>query len=370
MIARFAGMLLVLALIVLPLVAQDATIPALDAVTPVEISATSTPEPSATLAVATATATASLTALPSSTVELAPVLETATPTNTDVAEVTASVTADSLPTNVIVVTGITTTPTLIATVTATDALSTPAVVLVQGSAVYQQHVTDDHSGILIEVFSAERYLLSSAYTDSLGQYALAVPNEPYWLVASAAGHQEIAGVVQTGALPPAIVLPGGDLDADGCITTTDMDMLLDHLNGAVLIANADLNQDGAATIADLAILTGNIKPLCEIFVRIHATPAVPTLSDADALTLTPVSTPAPTEVIVTDAGVPATTDITPIDAPLVVTISPTVLPSPAFEVSVTSIVPDQTLPASTPTATPSFEAPPEAGVITTEDQEE
>jgi hypothetical protein len=340
MMNRLTGMILMLALLVLPLVAQDAPVPSPDAVTPVEVSATSTPE-------------ATIAAEVTSTLEPSPLAERtaeATDAVQPTAEVTAVVETDIVPTDA---PSVTSSPTVLTVLP--DTTATTGWLRVQGSAEYQHRVTQDHSGILIEVFSAERYLLSSAYTDAVGQYEVIVPDQPYWLVASAAGHQQVAGVVQAGTLPLPIILPGGDLDADGCVTTVDLEMMHNHLDGIMLITDTDFNQDGETTVADLVILAGNIKPMCEVFVRTQAAPVTP---PPTLITLVPALTDLPA------------TELTPIDASPEVTVEPTMLPLPTSGLPETNTVPLPTLSGSTPDVTPASESTPEAGIIATEEQEE
>lgn len=187
---------------------------------------------------------------------------------------------------------------------------------VSGYLYYQNSTHAQHSGIEIEIFTDSRQLVSSTVTDINGMYHLSVPSEiPFWFVADAPLHRENAVRVLPGEALPVLVLQGGDLNDDECITLDDLQLFSQPL------ITTDINGDKQTNIADIAILTGNLQLFCEVFAR----------------TLPPTWTPTATN----------TPDHLSIPTNTLVLSSPTTTETPMLATT----TPEQVLPSTTPTLT-------------------
>jgi hypothetical protein len=217
---------------------------------------------------------------------------------------------------------------------------------VSGYVYYQNSADNQHANIEIEIFTDSRQFIASAITDAAGVYQVAVPLAlPFWIVADAPLHRENAVRVLPGEALPVLVLLGGDLNDDDCVTLADL-----QLFGEQSIA-ADINQDAQLTIADVAILTGNLQTTCEIFAR--TLPATPTIG----ISLTPENTllPSATWTMASATPLPVTSaPVTAVFTETSVAITPTETPSPAatWTPTMTDIVPTEVLPAATVESTP------------------
>jgi hypothetical protein len=204
-------------------------------------------------------------------------------------------------------------------VTATESLpeltpeaTAPAIVLrvVQGMVRYQNR-QGGSDGIQVEVYTEDRAtLVSAAQTDGEGRYTVQIPADaPYWLVASAPRYVTQAVLLSADTTPAPLILPGGDLDGDGCVGATDLALLTAQFD--TRIAASDIDGDGVVEAADLAILSGNFDAGC----RLIPTPPEPTIETTDnpveaTAVLTPTPTSAPPETATIEASVEITTAVT------------------------------------------------------------
>ncbi len=236
-------------------------------------------------------------------------------------------------------------PTHTSLATETPIAATILLHTVSGYVYYQNSSHDQHSQIEIEIFTDSREFVASALTDAAGVYQVAVPLAmPFWIVADAPLHRENAVRVLPGEALPVLVLLGGDLNDDDCVTLADL-----QLFGEQTIAS-DINQDEQITIADVAILTGNLQPACEIFARTLP----PTATTTSTFTPENTLTPAPT------LAVNMTTTVSPvtnIPDTAVFTETPLVMP-PTDTASPTATV-TESVPTETAPAVPTVESTPE-----------
>jgi hypothetical protein len=226
---------------------------------------------------------------------------------------------------------------------------------VTGKAVYQNHFPDD-GGIKVYVIDESGALLSLGVTDPHGLYTIAIPTEEsYRLVLEAPLYLSFSRDLGAGDSPPEVMLPGGDLDGDGCVGQADITLLLRDF-GAVGKSGADVTADGLVDAADLAIVAGNFDPAC-------AAPPVPeaTLSPTLAPSETPMGAATATpEGNATAAPLPTTAPTS--EATAVVTDTPEETAAPTLEpTTVLSEVPSEVpteiaVPTLAPTAAPT-EAP-------------
>jgi hypothetical protein len=130
-----------------------------------------------------------------------------------------------------------------------------------GRALYQNRLPD-HSGIDVTVLDLDGVMVTSTQTDETGSFSLNVPAVPYfWLIFSAPLHQRQAYLMQPDMSMSDVMLLGGDLDADGCINSTDLSQLITYLDTSD-DTGTDISGDGMTDVVDLAILTGNFDPTC------------------------------------------------------------------------------------------------------------
>jgi hypothetical protein len=128
---------------------------------------------------------------------------------------------------------------------------------VQGMVTYQNRPTS--AGITVMVWSQADVLLSVATTNEQGIYSIAAPSdEPYWLVFDGELHQEVRVWIEVTQAIPNLVLSGGDLDNDGCIGQSDLNILIANYDQPQTL-ESDINADSFTNLSDLAILTGNYQ---------------------------------------------------------------------------------------------------------------
>lgn len=143
---------------------------------------------------------------------------------------------------------------------------TPGGVLLQsvnGMVRYQNRPLDNRIQIYTLDFH-QTILFSVAYADSQGRFTIHVPvNQQYWLLADAPLHRRAYVLLMPGDALPPIILPGGDVNGDRCISQADVDLLVAQFEqpGST---HTDINGDGITNAADLAILTGNFDPMCVV----------------------------------------------------------------------------------------------------------
>jgi hypothetical protein len=131
-----------------------------------------------------------------------------------------------------------------------------------GSVEYQNR--KDHSGIRIQIFTEGEVFLSEAQSNAEGLFSVAVPAEEGFIVLiDAPLHRTIRVLAEPNIGLPPLVLAGGDLDGNGCITFADMNQLLASYDSANS-PETDINADGQSNSSDLAILTGNLESACEL----------------------------------------------------------------------------------------------------------
>ena len=305
---------------------------------------TSTPSPTSTH---TATAETTASVVPSATPEIiqevtAEVTDVVLPTVEATAEVTVEITEEATAEVTIQVTEIVTESVVEVTEEATVEVTEPVVEVteeataevtaettpemlftatpggialryVQGVVTYQNRPTS--AGISVMVWSQADVLLSVASTNESGIYSVPVPSdEPYWLVFNGELHQEVRVWMEVAQAVPNIVLFGGDLDGDGCIGQSDLNILIRNYDQPQTL-ESDINGDGITNLSDLAILTGNYQA-CDV-----ETPLLPEEN------VTPEATAEITpEVAPTETGEPESTE-----AVMDVTLSPTGEASPPVE---------------------------------------
>jgi hypothetical protein len=181
-----------------------------------------------------------------------------------------------------------------------------------------QHRLPDHSGIQVTAVSTTGIVLNATFTDASGTYVMLLPaDQPYQLIIEARLHRRIEVLVQPGGLPAPVELAGGDLNQDGCVGVTDLNLLTAQFD----VANStttDINGDGITEAADLAILAGNFASDCETpgetpvleTVIVTATSEIEMTPEMTA-TITVVPTGALPEVTVSPESTPSGTESPP-----------------------------------------------------------
>lgn len=154
------------------------------------------------------------------------------------------------------------TPTPLLSVTPTVTPGGAALRFVQGVVTYQNRETQ--IGIRVQITAEDGSLVSVGDSNAAGVYSLPAPADaPYRIIAEAPLHLRVVQLVPEGQVPAAMVLRGGDLNADGCIAQEDIDVILLAFDGRIAPSAADITGDGITDLADLAILTGNFDAACE-----------------------------------------------------------------------------------------------------------
>lgn len=266
-----------------------------------------------------------------------------TETLTPALETTADITDD--PTGILP-TAVTITATIPLLVSATVFPTSSAIVLREASGyVYYQNSQSQHGAIEIEIFTDSRQLIGSSMTDALGVYHVAVPQDmPFWLVADAPLHRENAVRILPGEALPVLVLAGGDLNDDECVTLDDLALLEQHNTAA------DVNSDNHVDIADIAILTGNLRVDCEIFARVLPPTPIIIITPEIMPTLPATATGTLTLPTLTETPLPAAA------TPLIVLTTAAPSFTPTLTLTAAENMPMQTI---LPEATPEAEITPE-----------
>ncbi len=299
--------------------AQDATVaPDL----PAEVTALATLPVEATISEPTLTETPTATVLPieaSATATLAPIdAATQTPTET-------------LTQSIIIL------PTLDLTVTAwpsqtPTAAPTLALRAINGQALYPNRVLGQ-AFIRVQAFAADGSVLSTAYTDANGLYALAgLADQVTRVQIDAPLYLPEILYLAPGITPSVVTLRGGDLNGDICVGPADIAILTSHYGE--VFAGADLDGSGYVDVVDLTLLSSSYDAEClpsdalltpPPLATVEVTPGEATVISTDEsaatqeITATETPMPTATEIIVSTA----TEIILPIATDTPLTVIPT-----------------------------------------------
>jgi hypothetical protein len=201
---------------------------------------------------------------------------------------------------------------------ATDsAAPTPTVGVPAEGIVRYQSRQPDHAGIRASVRDAAGTITSAALTDAAGRYLVHIPlDAPYTLVLEAPLFVRVTLDLPPGAPLPAVALPGGDLNADGCVGPSDFALVTSRFESTAS-PETDITNDGVTDAADLVMLAGNFDPLCEAPDReITPTPEatatlIPPLTPDVSATPEPSATPSPEDTAAPATDLPSETETTP-----------------------------------------------------------
>jgi hypothetical protein len=293
-------------------VAQDTATP--------ETPITETP----TLDAPTETPTPTPTELPTST-------PTETPSLEATLELTAEATTEATPEPSPTLYVIPTFDLLTLTPTATPTATQPPVVLF-GVVRYQNRMTDLER-VRVTAYDEQGQVVALAQMGVDGRFEIEIPQQiAYHLLITAPLHQTLHYVSDNLPNPFAVILPGGDLDGDGCVLTDDLTLLTTLYDTADL--RADINGDGWVSVVDLSILAGNMQELCAPWMPLLPITATVTPTEEAIAEETAESTESPTD-LPTPTETPS--DVTPMETPL--TETPTIAEtatSPPTETPITA----------------------------------
>jgi hypothetical protein len=165
--------------------------------------------------------------------------------------------------------------------------------LIVKSAVIEYQNRESHEGIEVLITTLDGTLLSVAETNKDGVYSVPIPeDESFMLSAQAPLHRRLDIMIEAQAPLASLILVGGDMNADGCINQSDINIVLAYYEQEDT-PQTDINADSITDLADLAILTGNYDGNCE--------PVLPELTTEPKATLVASTEPEATLVASTES---------------------------------------------------------------------
>lgn len=170
------------------------------------------------------------------------------------------------------------------TLTATNtSIATPITItpvpdrVLRGRVRYQ--TGENHSGISIRAWSEQGWA-SQTISDEQGFYNLElISSLSFQIEFSAPSYLSHIIMLVPGDSPSVITLMAGDLNADDCVESQDLELLLTQFDRADT-PDTDLNFDGMTDVFDLVILTANMSLACDALQTSNATPDNTTLNPA------------------------------------------------------------------------------------------